>query len=79
MRQRMKEFSDLPLELKQAMRKKYQWFKDLPEDERERLRNRWQNLSPEQKQEVHERLRSTPIGQHNSLQNNLIQQQNRSR
>jgi len=32
MRQRMKEFSDLPLELKLAMRKKYPWFYNLPEE-----------------------------------------------
>ena len=81
MRQRMKEFHDLPLELKQAMRKKYQWFKDLPEEERTQLRNRWENLSPEKKQEIHDRMRNapamqqSPAGMQNSMQNRSVQQQ----
>ena len=85
MRQRMKEFRDLPLELKQAMRKKYQWFNDLPEEEREKLRNRWENLSPEKKQEVRDRIRNAPamqqlpIGLQNSLQNNTVPQQKGTR
>ena len=81
----MKEFRDLPLELKQAMRKKYQWFNDLPEEEREQLRNRWQNLSPEKKQEVHDRIHSSPamqqhpVGLQNGLQNHPFPQQNGTR
>ena len=81
----MKEFHDLPLELKQAMRNKYQWFNDLPEEEREMLRNRWENLATEKKQESLDRLRNNPAtrqnsaGQQNSLQNNNALQQNGGR
>lgn len=73
MRQRMQEFRNLPLELKQALREKYQWFNDLPETEQQRLRNRWQNLSPEKKQQFQQRIHRLPQGQQQGLQNNLNQ------
>jgi hypothetical protein len=80
MRQRMKEFRQLPLELKQALRKKYQWFTELPEAEQQQLRNRWQNESAEKKQQIRERMRSTPtqtpMGQHRGLPNHLNQHRN---
>lgn len=80
MRQRMHEFRQLPVELKQALRKKYLWFSELSETEQQQLRNRWQNVPAEKKQQIRERMRSTPtpsaptpMRQHPGSQNQLNQ------
>ena len=66
---------DLPLELKQALRKKYQWFNELPEEEQQQLRNRWHNLPAEQKQEIRDRIRTNTQTRQNNLQKSLMNNQ----